>query len=758
MRPVPPTGSPGRSRPGRLAYGRAPSRCRSSNRVPSLPGLHLIEDLGRHVVRAPPAFRYLVQPQRQQLLDARPFQEPAPHASFQDGPCPRRQALPPSLGQLAARLKIGVMAIESGRELVHSGTRRRHGREHRRLPVAGRFHRRPVRPVVRGDVTERVPPPDTEHHLDLLLELVGARTVALVHHVNVRDFHDPGLERLNPIARFGHEHEYGRLGRARDVELGLPDAHRLQQHALEAECLEQIGDFLRRRGESAVRAPRRHRADEHAGIDAGGFHPDPVAEQRPTGERAGRIHGHDADGEVTGAEPLNQRFRERALPRPRGAGDADPPRAAAPEQPVRMRQHPLEPVALVLDERDGAGQGRGLAPGEPLENLLRHHARLMRQIRSSARSSGTVRTGPGRTATRSTRVAVAARMSNSSPWSANRSPGLGIRPSACTSSPATVWTPRVASVTPSASSSRLAGALPSSSTIRTGGSSRGGEPPGSKISDTRSRSRSSNVTRPAVPPNSSSTTARWLRPRCISSMRSAARVVPGTTRAARAAVSAFASTAASVVRVEGSRHGTKGANARPSFSSRGAACATIGSAQRRPTTRGTRYAALTSNGMPSAMVKTPSTVGVVRARSAGIAAAAQMIPTVVRAFAVASTRPGFSSTPAAPPAPRSLYDTQRVSSSWLTAAAATPMAADAAARINPNSSSTAGSVTVASAAARWSRGVGLPAPRRPDSHRASARRRRGARAPAPSRRAHPPSRPPDARDRKSTRLNSSHGY
>src|SRR5436190_2105585 len=231
--------------------------------------------------------------------------------------------------------------------------------------------------------------------------------------------------------------------------------------------------------------------------------------------------------------------------------------------------------------------------------------------------------------------------------------------------------------------------------------------------------------------------------------RSAKASTPDTTAIssadASASVSAFVSTAASVVRVEGSRHGTKGANARPSFSSRGAACATIGSAQRRPSTRGTRYAALTSSGMPSARVKTPSTVGVVRARSAGIAAAAQMIPTVVRAFAVASTRPGFSSTPAAPPAPRSLYDTQRVSSSWLTAAAATPMAADAAATINPNSSSTAGRVTVASAAARWSRGVGLPAPRRPDSHRASARRRRGARAPAPSRRAHPPSRPPDAR-------------
>src|SRR5213082_3715630 len=71
----------------------------------------------------------------------------------------------------------------------------------------------------------------------------------------------------------------------------------------------------------------------------------------------------------------------------------------------------------------------------------------------------------------------------------------------------------------------------------------------------------------------------------------------------------------------------------------------------------------------------PSTVGGGRASSAGVAAAAQIVPMVVSASAVASTRPGFSTAPAAPPAPRSLYDTQRVSSSWLTAAAATPTAA-----------------------------------------------------------------------------------
>src|SRR2546430_12387728 len=46
---------------------------------------------------------------------------------------------------------------------------------------------------------------------------------------------------------------------------------------------------------------------------------------------------HDALPILTGAEPLNQRFRERALARSRGAGDADPPRAAA-----RSEEHTSE--------------------------------------------------------------------------------------------------------------------------------------------------------------------------------------------------------------------------------------------------------------------------------------------------------------------------------------------------------------------------------------------------------------------------------
>src|SRR3989441_8481539 len=116
---------------------------------------------------------------------------------------------------------------------------------------------------------------------------------------------------------------------------------------------------------------------------------------------------------------------------------------------------------------------------------------------------------------------------------------------------------------------------------------------------------------------------------------------------ASAPVSAPDSTAARVVRLEGSRDGMNGASGRPSKSSHGTARATIGSAQRRPTTRGTRYAALTNSGTPTVMVNTPRNVGVACARSAGTTAAAAMTPIVVSALALASTRPGLSSTWAA---------------------------------------------------------------------------------------------------------------
>jgi len=229
--------------------------------------------------------------------------------------------------------------------------------------------------VVRSDVPERVPPPDSQHHFDLLAQRVRAGTVALIDDVDVCDLHHSGLQRLDAVARLRHEHEQRRLRAAGDVELGLAHAHRFHQDPGEPERLEQIGHFFGGGGQAAVRAPRGHRADEDVRIEARRFHPDTVAQQRAARERARGIDRHDTDRESLSAVMLDQPLGERALAGARGSGDADAPRDAAPELRVRMAQHPLEAVPLVLDERDRAGQRRGLVPVECLEDALHAHAK-----------------------------------------------------------------------------------------------------------------------------------------------------------------------------------------------------------------------------------------------------------------------------------------------------------------------------------------------------------------------------------------------
>src|SRR5437870_12509406 len=101
-------------------------------------------------------------------------------------------------------------------------TLRGYGAEHGSLPLATLDRLRGTGRVVGGDVPERVAAPDPQHHLDLLPQFLRPRAIALVHHVDVGDLHDTGLQSLDGVARLGHEHEDRRLRAARDVELGLP--------------------------------------------------------------------------------------------------------------------------------------------------------------------------------------------------------------------------------------------------------------------------------------------------------------------------------------------------------------------------------------------------------------------------------------------------------------------------------------------------------------------------------------------------------
>ena len=55
------------------------------------------------------------------------------------------------------------------------------------------------------------------------------RMVALVDRDHVRDLHDPGLERLDRVARAGHQHEHDRVGDREDADLALARADRLEE-------------------------------------------------------------------------------------------------------------------------------------------------------------------------------------------------------------------------------------------------------------------------------------------------------------------------------------------------------------------------------------------------------------------------------------------------------------------------------------------------------------------------------------------------
>ena len=85
------------------------------------------------------------------------------------------------------------------------------------------------------------------------------------------------------------------MGAARDLHLGLARSHRLHEHEVHAEGIEDLHGVERREGEPAGVAARRHRPDEHARIGACVRHSDPIPEHRAAGEGRRRVHGDDAD-------------------------------------------------------------------------------------------------------------------------------------------------------------------------------------------------------------------------------------------------------------------------------------------------------------------------------------------------------------------------------------------------------------------------------------------------------------------------------
>ncbi len=227
--------------------------------------------------------------------------------------------------------------------------------------------------MMRGHVCKRIAPADPEHHFHLLLQLIRPRPVALIDHVQLGDLHDASLERLDAVARFGHEDQHRCLGRGSNVELGLSDPDRLDQDAIESECLQDVGDFFGGGRETALRAARRHRANEDARVEAHRLHPNAVAEERTAGKGTGGIDSDHGDFEAALPVGTHQLFGEGALPGAGRAGDTDALRAALPDALVDFRQDALEPVALVLDQTDGARERSGVAARQSFEHRIESH-------------------------------------------------------------------------------------------------------------------------------------------------------------------------------------------------------------------------------------------------------------------------------------------------------------------------------------------------------------------------------------------------
>ena len=105
----------------------------------------------------------------------------------------------------------------------------------------------------------------------------------------------PGLQRLDRVARAGHQRQHDRVGVVDDVDLRLADADGLDQDVVFAGRVHHQRHLQRRLGEAAEGAAGGHRADEDAGVEEVLGEADAVAEQGAAGERAGGVDREHRD-------------------------------------------------------------------------------------------------------------------------------------------------------------------------------------------------------------------------------------------------------------------------------------------------------------------------------------------------------------------------------------------------------------------------------------------------------------------------------
>src|SRR5581483_5985593 len=153
-----------------------------------------------------------------------------------------------------------------------------------------------------------------------------------------------------------------------DGELGLSDADGLDDDDIVAEGIEQLHDFAGGAAESAVAPARREASDIDRLILVVIGHPDPVAEDRASGEGAGGIDREDGDLLAERAILGDQAVDEGGFAGARRPGNPDH---------VRLPSHRVDPLddraclgGAVFDQRDEAGERVAIAASELFEAIL----------------------------------------------------------------------------------------------------------------------------------------------------------------------------------------------------------------------------------------------------------------------------------------------------------------------------------------------------------------------------------------------------
>ena len=245
-----------------------------------------------------------------------------------------------------------------------------------------------------GRSVARPPGGRYEHRPQLRGGPLGTRLVALVHHDEVGDLEQPGLDGLDLVAHLGCLEHDRRVRGGRHLDLALAGPDGLDEHEVEARGVQHGRSGRGRGGEAARMAARRHRADEHVAVARVGLHPNAVAEERAPGDRRGRVHGHDRDRPTGSPNLRDERCDEGRLARARRPGDAHEMRPAG--LCVELAHRRLAQRRAVLDRGQEPGEGQSIAAdGGPRQGVGAGGGVLRHLSRGSARSSAGSRR-PGR--------------------------------------------------------------------------------------------------------------------------------------------------------------------------------------------------------------------------------------------------------------------------------------------------------------------------------------------------------------------------